>query len=97
MMKLFQIFICACLLSGCSSTSIPTTDAGSAHDAESETSKKSVNDFEELTKGDYDNPPSPCGKSEMTEVVVDGKKYVFIVPLPCNPYYRDIGDPQPKN
>jgi len=93
-MKLFYALV-AMMVLGCSGTpDEPSADAGPA-DAGREANESFAGDSAvELTK---DIPQGPCGRVERTKVVVDGSTYVFTIPLPCNPHYRDIGDPQPKN
>lgn len=93
-MKWFYVLVVTMLL-GCSGTPDEHGEDAGTVDAGRETSEPRAGDpAVELTK---DVPQGPCGRVERTKVVVDGSTYVFTIPLPCNPYYRDIGDPQPKN
>lgn len=93
-MKWFYTLVVGFLV-GCSGTpSEPSNDSGTL-DAGSEAAEEFTGD--PAVENTRDVPQGPCGRVERTKVTVNGTEYIFTIGLPCNPYYRDIGDPQPRN
>jgi len=97
-MRWFYTLVAVSVLVGCSGAPDDHREGtGQAQDAGSESSRPAESTDDPAVTLTQDIHEGPCGRAEVTHVKVDGGEFIFVIPLPCNPYYRDIGDPQPKN